>query len=232
MIRIIVGGTVGSGKSVTAIREIMNRQNMTYTNFNIKAGNIIRMRTDMIITSEIIKTKRDGSPINELKVNWDYWNKVKDEGFDIVLDEMHSIADSRMSMTKWNVLFSQWIAQIRKILSSNESYDLILITQKLENIDIRIRRLAYQIIYCSKINKKQLQETQIYDSRSKKYKIKMLPKTYIKLYYFNGTYCVDKFEAFLCGEKTYDRQMIYLANPYFQYYDSYEILDFGDDTYV
>ena len=232
MIRIIVGGTVGSGKSVTAVREILNRKNTTYTNFNIKADNIIRMRTDMIILSEVINTKRDGTEVKQLKVNWDYWNKVKDEGFDIVLDEMHSIADSRMSMTKWNVLFSQWIAQIRKILSSNEQYDLILITQKLENIDIRIRRLAYQIIYCTKVETRQFQDTQIYDSRSKKIKVKRIKKVYIKLYYFNGTYCVDKFEAFLCGERTYNRNMLYLANPYFKYYDSYEILSFGDDTYV
>lgn len=227
MIRLIIGASVGSGKSVTATREISMRKNPVFTNFDLSLPNVTRLKTDMIITKEIKSTKRNGDNVYELKVNWEFWNTIKDDGFDIVIDELHNVADSRMSMSKWNVLFTQWISQIRKILSSNEKYDLILISQKLENIDIRIRRLAHEIIYCTKITANGTTPTRLHTG-----KIKPIQKTYIKLRYFRGAYCIEKFQCFMAGEKTFDRQMIFLANPYFQYYDSYEILDFGDDTYV
>ena len=231
MIKIIIGG-IGSGKSVTAVKEIIDRNNTTFLNFPVQYKKAVRLKTDMIISSKIEKIRKDGTAIKKLSVNYDFWNTIKEDGFDIVLDEVHNIMHARMSMTKHNTLMSIWLAQIRKILGEAKHNDLILITQKMARIDVSARDLAHEIIYCSKYEGKGLIKTRLYDSRNKRYYYKMLPPIYIKKNYFQGTYCQEKFEAFSMGDECADKMTYYLANPYFQFYDSYALITFGDNTYV
>lgn len=231
MIKLIIGG-IGSGKTLSAVKEIAHRPNKVYISFPVKLKNTIRLKTDHIITTEILGYNQKGEAKKQLKVNWDYWNKHKSDGFDIMIDEVHNLLHSRRSMSKWNTLFSMWLAQIRKMLGDSEKNHLYLISQKAERIDVSARDLAQEIIYVSKQQSKELIKTKIYDSRAKRYKTKLLPKTYIIKTVFTGTYCLEKFYSYLNGEDSEDYQTMFLGNKYFQYYDSYALTNFGEDVYL
>ena len=125
-------GNVGSGKSLSSVRFMHSRQQQTFCNFDVKLPNMIRLQKSHIIKENIKDTLKSGKEVKEKKVNWEFWNEfVKDNnGFDIVIDELHNMAHSRMAMSKNNVLFTMWFSQIRKLLGTNEKNHIILISQK------------------------------------------------------------------------------------------------------
>lgn len=231
MIKLIIGG-IGSGKTLSAVREIAHRRNNVYVSFPVKLKNTIRLKTDHIIKTEITGYKKDGTANKKQTVNWDYWNKVKHDQFDIMIDEVHNILHSRRSMTRWNTLFSMWLAQIRKLLGDSEKNHLYLISQKAERIDVSARDLAGEIIYLEKITLSQVLNTKVYDSRAKRYTHKLLNKTLILKRVFTGVYCLEKFNAFLMGQDTTDYESYFVANPYYKFYDSYELVNFGEEVYL
>jgi len=167
MIRISLGN-VGSGKTACEVRELIhNRTNrLTFSNImtkGIKNNKVID--PTMIVGKQLVgeKKKKDGSlePIYELKLNVDFWKNI-DVPCNVVLDEAHSIINSRRSMSKVNQIVTDWIALIRRVLGASESGhgELVLITQLPNRIDVIARDMANQVRYhryhylktCSKCN--------------------------------------------------------------------------------
>jgi len=228
MIIAIIGG-VGSGKSLSAVKFLCEREHVTYTNFHVRGRKILRLKSDNIITHEITGYKKNGDEITVPILNWDYWKKaiLKYGGFDIFIDEIHNIFNSRQSMTKRNILLMQWVAQIRKVLSGSEKNHLVCISQRLKRIDVSLRDLLHLIIYCKKVETNKLIDTTVY-FRGKK-RTEKIKLTYIIQYIFKGDYCVENYERFINGIKSYDLRTRFIANPYFKLFDSYELIDSGGD---
>lgn len=229
MIKGIVGG-IGSGKTLAMVKEIKSQNMPCYVNFNIKDKDSIRLKVSHIIKKDIIKVKKDGTPIYEQQINWDYWNKAKGEPFSIFLDEFHNIMHSRQSMTKQSILLSKWISQIRKVLSDSKIAHLYLVSQKMSRIDVAARDLMGEII---KVTKKEL-PTKIPTLVMENNKLvkKMLPKIYIVKSHFIGDYASEKFESYEYGNGKPDYKTYFLANNFYKYYDTYELIDFGESEYI
>ena len=227
MIKVIIGG-IGSGKTLTTVKEIITRNKNCYVNFDIKYRGATRLKESHII-KETLHEK--GKP--KLSVNWEFWNKLIREGkqFDIYIDEAHNVLNSRRSMSTWNNLFTSWITQIRKLLGSSEQNHLYLITQRLNSLDLVVRDLCHLIIYCNKIQSTEKSTTTIIENG--RIKEKKLPNTWIIKTIFFGNYCIDKFNAFIENQSELnDGKTIFLGNPFFKYYDSFSLVTFGESVYI
>jgi len=108
----------------------------------------------MIIKQEVVdyktnKKTEEQEPIYKQALNLDYWKKIK-VPINVVLDEAHSIINSRRSMSKINVIITDWLTLIRRILGSNDSGhgELVLITQLPNRLDSIARDMCTQVRYC------------------------------------------------------------------------------------
>ena len=226
MIKIILGG-IGSGKSLTSVREILYRNSdVVYGNFKVKnCDNFTRLKySDVLLKND--KEKPEG-------VNWTFWDEARKKhgGFHIILDEIHNIMHSRRSMSKENIIISKWVSQIRKVTGENENYDLFCISQAIDRIDVSIRDLAAEIIFCTKVvHPSKNVWTDVINDKGKIIK-KLLPLTLIYTTFFRGTECVNNFKKWkILRAKTYWKRSYFAANNYYKYYDSYEFIKFGDDN--
>ena len=196
MIICLVGG-IGSGKTLSVVKEIVTSNNYPITNFRLKNVNYHRLKYSDLIT-EVTDDKK-----KTLKVNWLFWENLrkKHKFFSIYLDEAHNLIGSRASMSKRNQLLSNWISQIRKILSDNPFNHIYIITQNPRRIDINFRELTQVVIECRKaiINKKVI----------------------IFQRYYNGF--DDYYMRFKAEEKTW-----FFGNKYFKYYDTTDMVRFSD----
>ncbi|MDX1373497.1 MAG: zonular occludens toxin domain-containing protein, partial [Nitrososphaeraceae archaeon] len=139
MIRISLGNP-GSGKTACEVREmILNRSKRhVYTNINIKKKrthpHIKLLKPEYIIQKEIKKIissgKNKGTSIYDYTLNTDFWKSITDP-INVVLDEAHTIVNARRSMSKINILVTDWLALIRRVLGQSASGygELVLITQ-------------------------------------------------------------------------------------------------------
>lgn len=230
---IAICGNVGSGKTISAVRIMHRRDMQSFVNFAVKLPKTERIKKEYIITEEIKRVKKTGEPVKEKKVNWEFWNDYcsNHDGFDIVLDEVHNLVHSRMAMSKHNTLMTMWFSQIRKILGNSEKNHIFLISQRLNRIDIAFRDLIDTIIYCRKVELKTKVETKT--ARGKK----KLNLTYIIQYVFKGEDCMDKYLMFRNNPRMARKGKVYtryffLANPFYKYYDSYQLINFGEDSYL
>jgi hypothetical protein len=220
MIIIITGG-IGSGKTLTAVKEILSRKNEVFTNFKLKNIKYTRLKQNHLFH------KKKGKH----KLNFDFWrSQTKKRNFDIYLDEFHNLMGSRRSMSKKNVLLSDWLSQIRKILGESEKNNLYLITQKLRRIDVNSRDLAHMAIKCEK----QLIEevpipTEVINNKGK-IETKQLPLCLIYLHYFEDSDALNAYENY--GVNTCQYTIRFIANWFYKYYDSYELIDFGSEEYL
>lgn len=143
MIRISLG-KLGSGKTACEVREMAlcrtNRQYYSNIKTDIKSNKVIS--SDMIVKKELVGSKKkkngDEDPIYEYKVNVDFWKKKKGN-VSVIIDEAHTVMNSRRSMHKANILITEWLALLRRVLGESESGvgELVLITQlpyRLDNI--------------------------------------------------------------------------------------------------
>ena len=147
-------GNVGSGKTAVEVRDMLkpkgNRK--TYSNIQTKLKNQITIKPSMIINDEIVDHKKTKSgkieEVHKYSLNMDYWKKIKDP-INVVIDEAHSVINSRRSMSKINIIITDWLALIRRILGSNDSGhgELVLITQLPNRLDTIARDMAVQIKY-------------------------------------------------------------------------------------
>lgn len=205
MIYLLIGN-IGSGKSLTAVKLIVDKQpQKAYTNFRISTKlNYHRIKISDIIKTDIEKKEqgKKGKPKTTLSVNWSFWEKVrKTKNFSIYLDEIHNIIHSRRSMSSTNILMSKWVSQIRKITNDSQDNHLILISQTLSKVDKDFRDLASVIIKCDKQERKK--------------------RVIIRLTFYSSI------EDYL-----YMRPMrfkiTFIGNKYFNYYDSTELIKFDD----
>lgn len=160
MIICIIGG-IGSGKTVTAVKEIIKHDNFSYTNFPMKNfKNYHRIKLDDVIIR--------GEKKKDWRVNWDFWQKArkKHKNISIYLDEIHNVIHARRSMSSLNLLMSKWVSQIRKLTSDSETNHLYIISQTLRKIDVDFRDLAQVFIVCRKaqFNKRVLIVNRYYES--------------------------------------------------------------------
>ena len=157
MIKLFLGN-IGSGKSLCAVREmVQNIAHKTfYTNIIPKkprlTPHIKVLKPEMIIEKEITgyKKKKDGSeePVIDLKLNSKFWKEVP-KPISVVLDEAHDFMNARRSASKVNIILGKFLALTRRILGESDyaDGDLIFITQLDRRIDIICREMAHQIRY-------------------------------------------------------------------------------------
>ena len=114
MIKIILGN-VGSGKTAFAVREMArNLSNRTYySNVKTELKWQRDIKPEMIIKQEIVdhkKNKKTGEmePIYKNTLNDTYWKNIK-EPINIVIDEAHTILNSRRAMSTINIIVSYCI---------------------------------------------------------------------------------------------------------------------------
>ena len=198
-------GGIGSGKSLSCVREIIRNNQYVFTNFKLKnmKGKYHRLKESDIISEVETDSKKAK---DNYKVNWEFWEaaRKKHKSFSIFLDEIHNVIHSRASMSIRNQLMSKWVSQIRKITSDSEHNNLYIISQKIRKIDVDFRELAHIYIECNKIQKGD--------------------KVYIINTYYEG---LENYEI-----KNKCARKYFLANPYFKNFDSTEIIEFGETEYI
>jgi hypothetical protein len=144
MIVCFLGG-IGSGKSLSLVKEIENRKQFMFTNFELKNyKNYHRIKFNDIF-KEMGEKRYD--------INWQFWNEqaLKHNGYSIALDEVHNLINSRTSQSAMNILMGKWVSQIRKILADSEDNHLYLLSQTLRKIDVTFRDLAHLFCVCSRV---------------------------------------------------------------------------------
>jgi hypothetical protein len=132
-------------------------------------------------------------------------------------------------MSKRNVLLSDWLSQIRKILGQSETNNLYLVTQKLRRIDVNSRDLAQLCIKVSKVEYPEILYPSVV-SEGKKEVIKRLPLTVIYKEWFTDSEKLNAYEYYGYGRPFSVTRFV--ANDYFKFFDSYGFVEFGTEEYV
>ena len=155
---ILVLGNIGSGKTLTIVREMVrNDQGLKfYTNITPAkprlTPHIKKINASMIVLKELkaTKKKRDGTeePVYEFKLNKEFWKSI-DEPITIVLDEVHTMFDARRGFSKVNNIFGDFLAMLRRVIGEDPMVqgDLILITQLSRRVDVIGRDMVHQVRY-------------------------------------------------------------------------------------
>jgi len=119
----------------------------TYSNIITKGikSNVV-ITPEIIINKQEVSRKKNGTVVYDMSLNKDFWKNIK-EPINVVIDEAHSIINSRRSMSKVNVIMSDWMSLIRRVLGADSTGygELVLITQLYNRIDIIAREMATQI---------------------------------------------------------------------------------------
>ena len=148
MIRISLGN-IGSGKTACEVREMALHQDIkNYSNIITTLKNNVQIDSDMICKKEMVGTNKKGEPVYELHLNSEFWKSIK-EPINITLDEAHAIINSRRSMSKVNIVVTDWVALIRRVLGEDSKGvgDLVLISQLPQRLDVVCREMANQVRY-------------------------------------------------------------------------------------
>lgn len=155
MIKIYLGN-VGSGKTACAVREMFLNENhrKTYSNILVDLPHVIPIKASMIIKKTAVGEKKnkstgDTTPVYEYSLNKEFWMEQKDEPKNIIIDEAHSIINSRRSMSTINIIVTDWLALIRRFLGQAESGygNLIFISQLEKRIDVIAREMCNEVHY-------------------------------------------------------------------------------------
>lgn len=221
MIFFIIGG-IGSGKTITAVKEIVDNQhkNFPITNFKLKNINYHRLKVSDIVQMNY-ETKK-------YEINWKFWEDIraKHKNFSIYLDEAGYLASSRSSMTGYNKQMIIWVSQVRKILADSENNHLYIISQRFNSVDIGFRELSHAIVLCTKLKLCPKCETMADLCTCKKKDFQI----WIVNYMFDNILVSDlDITAETLAEA---RKIPFCANPYFNYYESAEIVKFGESEYL
>lgn len=216
---IFVGG-IGSDKTVSMIKEIVDRKNRCYTNFklhNVKNYKQLEVR-DLVKIRKIKKKEK-----LKYNVNFEFWNKQlkKKERFDVYIDELHNIANSRTGSKRLNIALNLWIAQIRKILQGNEDNNLYSTTQRPMSVDCGWRDLTHFWIHCEKVTLPITMKTEVYNGKFLDLNINVAKRRW----FTNLKDCMDYITLGIDRSVKKDR---FIANKYYKYYNTYELITFGD----
>jgi hypothetical protein len=151
-IRIYIGN-VGSGKTACAVRDMLmdGSGRKYYTNIVTRGMDCnVQIDSSMIIKKNLVevKKKRDGTeqPIYDYNVNVDYWQSIK-EPINVIIDEAHTVLNSRRAMSKQNIIMGDWLALLRRVVGADSRGmgDLILISQLPRRLDPIARDMATNI---------------------------------------------------------------------------------------
>jgi len=125
----------------------------TYSNIRTRIKHQIDISPEMIIKREIVnykKNRKSGQeePVYKNTLNFDYWKNIK-EPINVVIDEAHTILNARRSMSSINIIISDWLSLVRRVLGSTEAGygELVFITQLHNRLDVIARDMATNIIY-------------------------------------------------------------------------------------
>lgn len=153
MIRISLG-LPGSGKTISEVMEMCaNQDRRYYSNIKTSLKHQKTITPKMIIKEKIVdykKNKKTGNlePVIKRVLNVDYWKRIP-KPVNVILDEAHSIINSRRAMSATNIIMGDWLALVRRVIGSKDKNqgELVLITQLPNRIDITAREMATQIRY-------------------------------------------------------------------------------------
>jgi len=104
----------------------------------------------MILTKTVKRTihKKDGTneDVEEMSVNVDFWKSIK-EPVNIVLDEAHTILNSRRSFSKKSIHLNHWLSLIRRVLGDTDggNSEIVFISQLSNKLDCNLRQMAHNI---------------------------------------------------------------------------------------
>lgn len=236
-------GNVGSGKTATAVAMMKeNPHKIFITNIDTKGKDfkhVFKLKSENIITKEVVSTKKDGSQTFKLSLNIDFWKELikKHSAVNVVIDEAHIFFNPRRSMSKLNIIMTDFLALLRRVLGSADgSGELLLITQLSRRVDVIAKEMATNVTYCihhftmtcSKCNAtwKETNET-----ADKKY---FCPRC--------GGYHIKRSESLIevlkfINMDSYDRWFIYRQKTYYkrfiitnikEIFGNYETLQFND----
>lgn len=166
-------GTRGRGKTLSCVREAHEHYLNGYSIYSN-----IKLNSQYFPGYKLI----DGSMIKNYVNNDAQFKKAF-----FILDEVHVYLDSRMGMSKRNVVISYFILQTRK-----RDVRLAYTTQFIDQVDKRLRQPTEIIVSCQNFinSKEQIQNNMVWDRET--------------------------------GRKYQD---IFIANDYFDYYDTNEIVN-------
>lgn len=142
-------GNVGSGKTASAVREIIRNptKHTIFTNIELtkKIHRVRSLEPAHIFNFEYNEKKGRDMPAS---VNKEFWKK-QTGAVSVILDEVHTLLNARKPGAKVNIIMSDWLALIRRVLGSAESGEgqLILISQLPRRIDVIAREMANLIKY-------------------------------------------------------------------------------------
>jgi len=174
-------GSMGSGKTACMVREIVLNadEKTTFSNIIMKGKNkhkTVQINRDMIFVDKVVKVSAKGIETKKKVFNSEYWKSTRSKypnGINVVIDEAHTLINSRRAMSSDNVIMNDFMSLLRRILGdSGEGYgELVLITQLGKRLDNIARDLATCIHYhrchykrtCTKCNFNFWETNEIYD---------------------------------------------------------------------
>jgi len=163
MIEIFLGN-VGSGKTASAVREMVLNvdKRQTFSNILTKKikNNTVIKRT--MVVEPFIDVDPNGKNKEKFRVNEQFWKDAvkKYKSVNVIIDEAHTVLNARRGMTKFSVLVTEWIALLRRVIGgSDEGYGkLVLISQLERRLDVIAREMAtkvkWHVCHYNKICKK------------------------------------------------------------------------------
>lgn len=141
-------GTPGSGKTYDSIVKLLDNLAMgrkVYTNIRgINEPLCLECIKSVVGLSDLAMQKQL-SFIDDEEV-WEFWEHVEN-GCLIILDEVQNFFGSREWMSEKNKSFGKWASTHR-----HYGFDLLLITQHIERLDITIRSLVEWTYVYKKVN--------------------------------------------------------------------------------
>lgn len=202
----------------------------------------------MIIRKDIVdyhKNKKSGElePVYKFKMNLEYWTKMQ-EPTNVVIDEAHTIFNSRRGMSRQAQIMNDWVAMLRRICGMNTSSggDLILITQLPYRIDTIIRDLCNQIRVhichyakvCTECKHSWTENTELAETikncpKCSSHKLVMTNHV-IEVYRFNGIQAYQNW-LILRQHSYYRHYLIKDIDKYFGKYNSFDIYDLFEGFY-
>jgi len=144
---VIYCGNIGSGKTASAVRDIIYDDTPTYSNIiTKKVSNNKTINSGMIVKKECTGVKKTGEKVYDRTLNVEFWKHLP-KPLNVFIDEAHSIINSRRAMSKQNILMIEWLALLRRVVGSNDGRvgKLVLITQMPYRIDNISRDMAHQV---------------------------------------------------------------------------------------
>jgi len=239
MIRLMIG-KMGSGKTACMVREIIRNEDKKTTLSNIiikkKNANHVLITRDMVIKKETVGVSKTGKEQITLQLNDSYWKELRQryDSVNVVLDEAHTLLNSRRAMSKENEILNEFIALLRRVVGDSNGYgELILITQLGRRLDIIARELATSVHYHKAYYKRTCSSCKhtIVEHNESYMKPKLCPRCGHHAY-TKHSFIIEKFEFasvedceiwLTTKQKTYyTHYYITDIEQYFPYYDTFQ----------